>query len=76
MWGYHDGFGWWMTFGGIGMFLFWGLIVWLVVRLLSRTSPSSSGDQVGPAEIAKRRFASGEITEEELDRILKRLRAG
>ena len=27
MWCFGEGVGWWSWFGGIGMFLFWGLIV-------------------------------------------------
>ena len=73
MWGYHDGFGWWMLFGGIGMLLFWGVLAWVAivaVRSLSGT-PERRGED--PEEIARRRLAAGEISEEEFRRIQRAL---
>jgi putative membrane protein len=74
MWGYHDGFGWWMVFGGVWMLLFWGAVIWLAfffIRSLSDRGRSSRQDDA--EAIARRRFASGEISEEEFQRILRTL---
>ena len=63
--------GWWMLFGGLGMLLFWGVVSGLVVwgiRSFSRPNgrPSESGR---PLEIAKHRYARGEITTQEFEEI-------
>lgn len=74
MWGYHDGMGWWMVFGGLWMLLFWAglvaLIVWGVLALARR----SGNDREDPVRIAERRYASGEITRQQLDDIRSALR--
>ncbi len=72
MW--YDGMGWWMMFGGIWLILFWGgiiaLIVWGVKKVTERSS--RTGNQ-SPLDIAKERYAKGEITKEEFERIKKDL---
>ena len=74
MWGMHDVGGWWMLFGGIWMFLFWGgligLIVWGITRLTRR---DGSTPKHNPLDIAKERYAKGEITKEEYDQYRKDL---
>ncbi|WP_200942119.1 SHOCT domain-containing protein [Angustibacter sp. Root456] len=66
---YGDG-GWWV--GMIAMVLFWvvviGAIVWAVVRLTNRPQPPATqaapaGDS--PREILDRRFAAGELNEQQ-----------
>jgi putative membrane protein len=78
MWGYGPGMGWWMLFGGIIFVLFWGaiiaLIVWVVRRIGRDTSVSSTGRNT-PLEIAKERYARGEITKEQFDQIKRDLGA-
>lgn len=72
----------WSGFGGYGMgfvgwifmLLFWGLIIVglvLVVRRLwdQGRSGISAGPGESPLEILKRRYARGEITKEEFDRM-------
>ena len=51
------------------------LIVWLVVRTLNRNHQSNNNQQVKetPIDILKHRYAKGEITKEEFDRIKKDL---
>lgn len=71
-WHAHQGMGWWMLFGGIWVLLFWGAIIALVVWAIKRLSNGSRDDD--PVRIAERRFARGEITREELDRIREALR--
>ncbi len=74
MWYVHQGMGWWMVFGGILMVLFWGgliaLIVWGVNRLSRRSDSSRKQD---PLDLAKERYAKGEISREEFERIKKDL---
>lgn len=78
MWGYPDGFGWWMVFGGMWMIVFWavviGLIAWGVSRVTGgRNSQSSVSDT--PLEIAKKRLARGEITKEQYEEIEETLKS-
>lgn len=72
MWEGHDGMGWWMLFGSVWFVIFWGLIIWAVVSLVSRLGVRQSGQvnqPQSPLDIAKRRYASGEISKEEYDRL-------
>ncbi len=70
MWGFHDGMGWWMVFGGLGMLVFWVGIIGLVVWGISRTSRRDDRDHTdSPVEIAKRRLARGEITRDEYEKL-------
>ena len=68
---YGDG-GTWMVLGGVLMFLFWGGIIglaaWGILRLTRH-----SGKRNGAFEIARERYAKGEISREEFDRIKKDL---
>jgi putative membrane protein len=74
MWYMHQGMGWWMVFGGILMILFWGgliaLIVWGISRLTKR---GVMGGKPTPLDIAKERYARGEITKEQYEQIKKDL---
>ncbi len=74
------GWGWGMgLLGGLGMFLFWGLIlglvVWLVVTLTrSGQGGASPGAQPDTAlETLRRRLATGEITAQEFDQLRQKL---
>ena len=69
--GMDIGGSWWMLFGGVGMLLFWGVLIGLVVwgiRAVTdqRDKPLEAED---PLKIAERRFARGEITFEEFEEI-------
>ncbi len=72
MW--HDGMGWWMLFGGLWMLLFWGgliaLIVWIVIKLSRRNGATSKSS---PLDLAKERYAKGEIAREEFEQLKKDL---
>ncbi len=74
MWYMHDLGGWWMLFGGIWMVVFWGglvaLIVWGITRLTKR---DGSIIKPTPLEIAKERYAKGEISKEQFEQIKKDL---
>ena len=66
-----------MFFGG-WMIILWvvivGLIVWGVVALARRgTSTSDTTQKRDPLDIAKERYAKGEISKEELKEIKKNL---
>jgi putative membrane protein len=68
--------GWWiMALMMLFMFLFWGgiiaLIVWLVVRVSRRDA--APGRRSDPLEIARERYARGEISKEEFERRKKDL---
>jgi putative membrane protein len=86
-WGMHDGgMGWWI-FGGIWMIVFWGLIIGLIVWGVSRVTGERRGDEgsqrdVGtirgeqsPMDIARSRYARGEISREEFTQIRNDLEA-
>jgi len=74
MWYMHEGGGWWMVFGGLWMLFFWGgliaLIVWGISRL-TRRSPSNGKES--PLDIARERYARGEISREQFEQIKKDL---
>lgn len=70
MWRAHDGMGWWMVFGTLLWILFWGAIIYLIVTLISRSGSSERPTRPDdPLQIAKRRYASGEITREEFQQL-------
>ena len=78
MWYWHEGMGWWMVFGGIWMVVFWvaiiALIVWGVRKLTERgDSGRGTTEKPDPLEIAKERYARGEISKEEFEQIKKDL---
>lgn len=73
MWHTVDGMGWWMLFGGIWMLLFWGAIIWLAVWGVGQLSGASRRDRDTPLEIARRRYARGEITREEFEQLRRDL---
>jgi putative membrane protein len=64
-------FGWGMGFGWIFMILFWALvifgIVYVVQAILRRAG--RSGPEETPLGILKKRYAKGEMTKEEFERM-------
>jgi putative membrane protein len=67
----------WM-YGGGWMIILWivivGLIAWGVVVLVRRGgSGSNAGEKQSPLDIAKQRYARGEITKKEFEQIKKDL---
>lgn len=82
MWHVGDGMGWWMLWGGLMMVLFWGgiiaLIVWAIQTVTRREfsqtqSPDTSPPARTPVDIAKERYARGEISREEFEQIKRDL---
>jgi putative membrane protein len=84
MWHAGDDMGWWMLWGGLMMVLFWGgiiaLIVWAIQtvtrREFSQTQPPDTSPSARtPVDIAKERYARGEISREEFEQIKRDLEA-
>ncbi len=73
MWYMHDAGGWWMLFGGIGMLIFWGGLIALIVWGITRLTRRDSTVKHTPLEIAKERYARGEINKEQFEQIKKDL---
>jgi len=78
MWYMHDGAGWWMVFGGLWMLVFWvliiALVVWAVKRLVEHGgSGAGTPEKRDPLDIAKERYAKGEISKEQFEQIKKDL---
>lgn len=72
MWDMQDGMGWWMVYAGIWMLIFWGVIVAGVVWAIGSFNPRS-GVQDSALEIARQRYARGEISQEEFLRLTRDL---
>ncbi len=78
----HGGWGWgWMAFGMAWMVFFWGAIIALVVWAISRLAGDGwaqgerrANDGRSPLDIAKERYARGEITQEQFQRLREDLR--
>ncbi len=72
MWMYGNGF--WMIFGWIWILLFTGgliaLVIWGIKKLTERGNSITKRD---PLDIAKERYAKGEISREEFERLKKDL---
>ncbi len=71
-WGHDAGMLWWMVAGSV----FWGIVVAGAIHFLApfsgreyhlRRRPGLAGE--APLEVARRRYAAGEISEEEFRRI-------
>ena len=73
MWGAHDGMGWWMAFGMIWMIVFWGAIIWLIAWGVSQFSGRDRRDGESALDIARRRYAGGEITREQFEQLRRDL---
>ncbi|HCE24946.1 MAG TPA: hypothetical protein DF282_20900 [Hyphomonas sp.] len=63
MWG--GAHGWW---GGLGMILFWGLIIAVAVFVFRMLTSNRVGETRDAIDILKERYARGEIDEDEFQR--------
>ena len=74
MWDMPLGMGWWWVLGGLWMLIFWGgliaLIVWGIKKLSERGGSISRRDAL---DIARERYAKGEISREEFEQLKKDL---
>ena len=76
VWGQHEGMGWWFVFGGVGMFMFWSVIIGLAIwgiRRFTQDDRRHDESEPTPVEIAKRRLANGELTNDEYEQLRKAL---
>ena len=63
-----------MVFGGVAMFVFWGTIIGLIIWGITRwTRNSRWQDTKSPIDIARERYAKGEITRDQFEQIKKDL---
>jgi putative membrane protein len=76
MWDMPVGMGWWMAFGGLWMVVFWGgliaLIVWGIMKLVRR---EGFGPKRNPLDVAKERYARGEISKKEFEQLKRDLKS-
>lgn len=69
MWDYFGGWSWlWMA---LMMVLFWGGIIALAIFVIRSVTGPKSNDQA--IDVLRRRFASGEITQDEFEKTRKAL---
>jgi putative membrane protein len=74
MWHSGDGMGWWMVIGSVWMVFFWAAIVWLFYRFFARDESSGrSGESA--LDVARRRYAAGEISREQYEQLRRDLQA-
>jgi len=64
-------YGWGMGFGWIFMVFFWALVILGIVYIVQAISrrAGQSGREETPLDILKKRYAKGEITKEEFERM-------
>jgi putative membrane protein len=74
-WMHDGGMGWgWGVFGMVWMLLFWGSIIALVVWGINRlTKAGDSPRSQTPLDIARTRYARGEIRREEFEQLKRDL---
>ena len=73
MWYMHDFGGWGMLFGGLFMVVFWGGFIALIIWGINKLTKRDTYNTHSPMEIAKERYARGEITREQFEQIKKDL---
>lgn len=74
MWHGFEGIGWgWMGLGMIHMLLFWVVWIALLVALVRWLSGSGPDAGVDPMKILKARYAKGELSREEFERMKREI---
>lgn len=77
MWHMGDGWGWWMVFGTVFMIAFWLIVVWAIGTLAQRppheAPPPTRTEEPTALQILERRYASGELTDDEFEQKRQRL---
>lgn len=78
MWHFDGTMGGWSIFGGIMMIVFWvviiALVVWWIKKLSEKNPDSKNEDKHDPIDVAKQRYAKGEITKVEFEQLKRDLR--
>lgn len=78
MWHMGDGWGWWMVFGWIWMIGIIAVVVWAVSSLTrsgADREPERPNDaRSTPLEVLERRYAAGELSDEQFERMRRQLR--
>ena len=74
-WHMADGMGWWMLFGGFLWFIFWGTLIYLAVTFFRGRTNAPMHELDDFVDIAKRRYAHGEIGSDEYERLRRDLAA-
>jgi putative membrane protein len=77
MWHMGDGWGWWRGFGSIWMVLVWAVIIWAVLTLRARRTGEHervTKDEATALEMLERRYAHGELNDEQYEAMRARLR--
>jgi uncharacterized membrane protein len=64
MWFYNGGMGWWTVLWVALMILFWGGLIAFAIWGIRRLTRHDSGGKGNPIDIAKERYARGEITKQ------------
>ena len=72
MWGWGGGWWWMVLVMPIGMIIFWGSIIALIIWAIRQSSEGRGGGG-NAVEIARGRYARGEISREEFDQIRRDL---
>ena len=75
MWHSGDGMGWWMVVGSVWMVFFWIAVAWLFFHFFGSAGSATTAPSESPLEIAKRRYAAGEITREQFEDLRRDLQA-
>lgn len=77
MWHMGDGWGWWVVFGTVFMVAFWLIVVWAIGTLAQRphreAPPAPRTEEPTALQILERRYANGELTDEEFEQKRQRL---
>jgi putative membrane protein len=72
MWHSSDGMGWWMVIGSVWMVFFWALVFYVIFAVVNKGSGGESAKET-PLDILSRRYAAGEISKDEFDRMRQEL---
>lgn len=72
MWGAYEGMGWWLIFGVLSWVLFLGAVIYLSVSMSQPRGKDPTGNETA-LEVAQRRHASGEISQQEFEEVREEL---
>jgi putative membrane protein len=62
-----------MVLGSVWFVIFWGALIWLVFTIVNRAGAGGRPPEGSPLAILQRRYARGEISKEEVDRMRQEL---